>query len=242
MGAQESRSSAKLGATNNLREPQTAIPLGRVAHLTTLPGGNDARISTLSEPFGARATPPGEISLKWRELQPQIEADLEEAAACHAHAGACSEEVRRFLSLVAVGQRQHGRAQLGWINRAVNLSIRPMSDWAQYGFADVWTSPLQTLRSRAGDCEDYAIVKYAVLRELGFAPDDLRVVILEDAQLHAEHAVVAVREDGNWLILDNRTMAILRPEDTRQYRPLFVLNWETAQPIKTAAVDPVTGR
>jgi predicted transglutaminase-like cysteine proteinase len=35
-----------------------------------------------------------------------------------------------------------------------------------------------------------------------------------------EHAVLAVREDQHWLILDNRRMAIVDAADATQYFPL----------------------
>ena len=62
-----------------------------------------------------------------------------------------------------------GRARLGEINRAINLAIRPMSDLAQYGEIDVWSSPLVTFAHGAGDCEDYAIAKFVALRLAGIA-------------------------------------------------------------------------
>jgi len=75
---------------------------------------------------------------------------------------------------------REGRARLGEINRAINLAIRPMSDLAQYGAIDVWSSPLVTFANGAGDCEDYAIAKFAALRHAGISPDDLRIVIMRD--------------------------------------------------------------
>ncbi len=53
---------------------------------------------------------------------------------------------------------REGRARLGEINRAINLAVRPVSDLAQYGQLDVWTSPLVTLTRRRRlrrlcDCE-----------------------------------------------------------------------------------------
>ncbi|HEX5472924.1 MAG TPA: transglutaminase-like cysteine peptidase [Lacipirellulaceae bacterium] len=214
-------------------------PLGSLAGL---PAPNrDA--GAPNEPFGLPTVAPrGEISLKWRELQSRIDVDMEAVANCRVHATACSQAIRRFLSIVELGKGQEGRRQLGWINRAVNLSISPMSDWAQYGYADVWASPLQTLRSGAGDCEDYATVKYAVLRELGFSTNDLRLVILQDSKLQVEHAVVAVRYEGKWSILDNRTMAILDTEQTQNYRALFALDWQNDRPIKTASLTQLTDR
>ncbi len=104
-----------------------------------------------------------------------------------------------------------------------------MSDWAQYGYAQFWASPLQTLSSGAGDCKDYAIVKYAALRELGIAPSDLRLVIVRDDVRQAEHEILAVRYEQNWLILDNLTMAMLDAEQIRHYYPLFVMDYRGAR-------------
>jgi predicted transglutaminase-like cysteine proteinase len=113
------------------------------------------------------------------------------------------------------------------------MAIKPANDWAQYGYDDYWASPLQTLGNGAGDCEDYAIVKYVALRELGVGADDLRIVIVRDDKRLTEHAVVAVRSDRKWLVLDNRTMAILNAEDARNYRPLFALNSTRALVVAT---------
>ena len=91
---------------------------------------------------------------------------------------------------------------------------------------------LQTLASEAGDCEDYAIVKYVALRELGILPDDLRLIIVQDDKRETGHAVVAVRYEQRWLILDNRTMSILDAEDVHYYRPLFALDQQGTHTIR----------
>ena len=196
-----------------------------------------------AEPFGLpAAAAKGTISSKWKELQSRILDDVRALAACRVDESSCPDSARRFLSIVELGQKQEGRARMGTINRAVNLSIRPTSDWAQYGYADFWASPLQTLGNAAGDCEDYAIVKYLVLRELGFSASDLRLVIVRDDKRQAEHAVTAVRYEQRWLILDNRTLAILDAEDARHYRPLYALHQDDARPIATAAIERVISR
>jgi predicted transglutaminase-like cysteine proteinase len=182
----------------------------------------------------------GDISSKWNELQPRIDADKAAIAACHSNQAACSPAASRFLSIVDVARKQEGRVRLGWLNRAVNMAIRPVSDWAQYGLADYWASPLQTLASEAGDCEDYAIVKYAALRELGVSADDLRLMVVQDDKREVGHAVVAVRYEQHWVILDNRTMLILNAEDLHYYRPLFALDQQGTHTIATAALDRIT--
>jgi len=81
-----------------------------------------------------------------------------------------------------------------------------------------------------------------VLRELGISPDDLRLVIAQDEKRAIGHAVVAVRHEQRWLILDNRTMAILDADDVRDYRPLFALDQHGTRAIVTAAIERITNR
>jgi hypothetical protein len=52
---------------------------------------------------------------------------------------------------------------------------------------------------------------------------------------------VAVRQENRWLILDNRTMAILDAEDVRDYRPLVALD-QYDRAIATAGIERVTNR
>lgn len=183
------------------------------------------------EPFNLTATAvqQGDVPARWTELQSRMLTDERALAACGGANSPCPKAAQRLLSIVDLGRKREGRARLGWINRAVNLGIRPMSDWAQYGYAQFWATPLQTLNSGAGDCKDYAIVKYAALRELGFAPGDLRLVIVRDDVRQAEHEVLAVRDGQQWLILDNLTMAMLDAEQIRHYYPLFVMDYRGAR-------------
>ena len=192
---------------------------------------------TPAEPFILRSrSVPTEITTKWSELQSRISVDEKALAACRSGGRPCSQAELRFLSIIELARKREGRTRLGWLNRAINMSIKPVSDWAQYGDSDYWASPLQTLASGTGDCEDYAIVKYVALREVGIDADDLRLVIVQDDKRRTEHAVLAVRYEQKWLILDNLTMAIITAEDVRAYRPLFALN--SASAIAAAGVDP----
>jgi len=99
-----------------------------------------------------------------------------------------------------------------------------MSDLAQYGAADVWSSPLATFAQGAGDCEDYAIAKFAALRQAGVPAEDLRIIIMRDVFHGEDHAVTAAKLDGHWLMLDNRRMAMVEDTYVRNYRPLFVMD------------------
>ncbi len=88
-----------------------------------------------------------------------------------------------------------------------------------------WASPLEFL-TRSGDCEDYAIFKYALLRHLGLPMDALRVVLLRQVGNTRAHAVLAAQVDGTTYILDNLSELVLPPEALVNYRPVISFNEE----------------
>jgi predicted transglutaminase-like cysteine proteinase len=167
----------------------------------------------------------GPLREKWRKVERKLDDERVQIALCDGDRERCaSPAALRFLAIVDSARGREGRARLGEVNRAVNLAIRPMSDQAQYGEADVWTSPLVTFSHGAGDCEDYAIAKYVALLQAGILPDDLRIVIIRDTIRDEDHAVAMARLDGHWLALDNRRMAMVEDDNLRNYRPLYVID------------------
>ena len=180
-----------------------------------------------SEPFGLFTTAlvAGGLHDKWLGLQRRLDDEMVQLALCDGDRDGCvSPAALRLLAIVDAARQRAGRAQLGEINRAINLAIRSVSDEAQYGETDVWASPLATFIRGAGDCEDYAIAKFAALRLAGLEANDLRILIVRDAVRGEDHAVAAARLDGHWLTLDNRRMAMIDDADIRDYRPTFVMD------------------
>ncbi len=101
---------------------------------------------------------------KWLRVERKLDDERVQLALCDGDRDRCaSPAALRFLAIVDNARSREGRARLGEINRAINLAIRPMSDEAQYGQLDVWSSPLVTFAHGAGDCEDYAIAKFVAL-------------------------------------------------------------------------------
>jgi predicted transglutaminase-like cysteine proteinase len=186
-------------------------------------------------PFGLAATHSGGLAERWRILQPVIVIERQAVARCRAEPSSCTPAAAKFAAVVAAGQARTGLARIGEINRAVNLAIRPTSDLAQYGVADIWASPLMTFASGAGDCEDYAIAKYEALLEAGVAPQDVRLVVVHNRTAHEDHMVAAARIDGRWLILDNRTMRLVADADVDDLTPLAVLDGPQPAPAVVAA-------
>ena len=197
---------------------------------TSEPAGSlDISVAS-AEPFGlpALALSGGGLRAKWLGAARKIDDERVQLALCDGDRDHCaSEAALKLLAIVDEGRASDGRARLGQINRAINLAIHPISDLAQYGEIDVWSSPLVTFDRGAGDCEDYAIAKFVALRLAGIAAEDLRIVVLHDVLQNEDHAVAAARLDGHWLMLDNRRMAMIDDAHVRNYRPLFVID-ETA--------------
>jgi predicted transglutaminase-like cysteine proteinase len=187
-----------------------------------LPDQENGKIPRL---FGLDTEPVawGTLLEKWHRVKAESAHDLEVVEQCRA-SGPCSVPAQKLIDLASEGASRSGRARVGLINRAVNFAITPVSDEAQWGVPDRWSGPLETLRSKRGDCEDYAILKYVALLEAGLSKADLKIVILKNRLPNEDHAAVAARADGQWLILDNRTLTLVRDMDVARAIPIFVLD------------------
>jgi predicted transglutaminase-like cysteine proteinase len=203
------------------------LPTELIAGSVNSPGMVEAA-SRSKEPFGistAKVTT-GALLEKWLVVEREIDAERLALKICEENRASCrSQAALEFLAIVDSGRILDGRAQLGEINRAINLKIKPMSDLALYGTEDFWSSPLATFAKGAGDCEDYAIAKFVALQEAGISADDLRIVILRDDIREEDHAVVAARLNGRWLMLDNLHMIMVADQQVRDYyHPIFLID------------------
>jgi predicted transglutaminase-like cysteine proteinase len=202
-------------------------PASDLAAGTLLSPGSADLVRKSAEPFGVFAfrLSGGGLREKWLGVQGRLDDERVQLALCEGDRERCaSPAALRFLAIVDNAKAREGRARLGEINRAINLAIHPMSDLAQYGEIDVWSSPLLTFTTGSGDCEDYAIAKFVALHRAGIPPEDLRIVIMHDTIRGENHAVAAARLGGHWLILDNRRMTMVEDAHIRNYRPLYVID------------------
>jgi predicted transglutaminase-like cysteine proteinase len=185
------------------------------------------------EPFGLFTfrAPQGLLWRKWREIETEMTAELPSIARCQARPDACSPAEARFVAIVEEAKARDGRTRLKVVNRRVNAAIRYVADIAQWHVADLWSAPLDarhkgSFETGLGDCEDYAIAKYTALRAAGTPAADLKVLLVRDNAVHMAHAVLAARDSGRWLILDNRWSQLAEDTELRQFTPLFALNDE----------------
>jgi predicted transglutaminase-like cysteine proteinase len=201
------------------------------------------RIVRGAEPFDLEASAPvtGTIQHKWTGIKQKLPRESRSLAICRANGDACTSAAKRFLAIIDKAAAREGWTRIAEINRAINLSIKPIDDMTQYGVRDRWASPLMTFASGAGDCEDYAIAKYVALREIGFEDNDLRLVIVHNHAASEDHAVAAVRHENRWLILDNKTLEIRRDDNIAHFDPLFVVDSGGVRRAEARAPNPEHG-
>jgi predicted transglutaminase-like cysteine proteinase len=112
--------------------------------------------------------------------------------------------------------------QMRQVNTRLNAA-RYITDPTNWGVDDYWATLAQFLR-RDGDCEDYAIAKYMLLKQLGVPIADMRVVIVMDLNLNIPHAILAVNTETETYILDNQNTDIVLDSSIRHYRPYYSIN------------------
>jgi predicted transglutaminase-like cysteine proteinase len=113
--------------------------------------------------------------------------------------------------------------QLYAVNEYFNR-IPYMEDPQNYGVRDYWADPREFVARNAGDCKDYALAKYAALRELGWPRSSLMIMVIRDHRAAVDHAALAVRHGGRWHLLDNRADRLLTWADVPWYQPIYGVN------------------
>lgn len=94
------------------------------------------------------------------------------------------------------------------VNATVNMVIKPESDEELYGREEVWTYP-----DKAGDCEDYVLLKRQLLINDGISASDLLITVVRKPDGEG-HAVLTVRTQRGDYILDNLTGKVMLWKDT----------------------------
>jgi len=184
---------------------------------------------TISSYSNAMSAPLGEVSQthqspavmfeKWRTMLDRHAST--KAGACAGESNGClpHDVLARLYKLRSDSQME----QLKSVNKLVNR-VRYRSDKRQYGTNDYWASPAEFFANGKGDCEDYSIAKYFALRELGFATQDMRLIIAKDSKTNEYHAVLSVNVGGQFYILDNRTSGIKIDVNVPSLKPIYALN------------------
>jgi predicted transglutaminase-like cysteine proteinase len=99
-------------------------------------------------------------------------------------------------------------------------------DISHWGQKDYWATPLETLVSNGGDCEDFTIAKYFTLKSLGVPEEKMRLTYVKSKTLNQAHMVLTYyqRPDVDPLVLDNLINEIVPASERKDLVPVYTFN------------------
>ena len=114
------------------------------------------------------------------------------------------------------------------VNASVNARVMYTADKEQYKQDDYVAAPVETLTSNKGDCEDYAMLKYHVLRAMGVPENRLYIALVntEGKEDGLDHAVLVVNaadtgQKSRFVVLENGAGVELASDLKYSYYTLF---------------------
>lgn len=136
-----------------------------------------------------RALSPSDFS----GLEAQIDAAIEDARAAASSGDLCKSESALKTLSISINQKLQSAGRI---------------DSAYFKQADYWQTTHEALKikidlGRYGDCEDFAILKYWVLRRAGCSPDQMYIGVLSGLGRQQDHAVLLVNGTSSTIVLDN---------------------------------------
>lgn len=110
------------------------------------------------------------------------------------------------------------------VNLGVNRDVRYSEDQSLYGKLDYWASPDEAIERMAGDCEDAAILKMAILTSSGFPKDKMFLTIGRDLVTRNAHAVLTAEVNGEFFVLDQLSQKLVRADNYQDFAPFLTIS------------------
>jgi predicted transglutaminase-like cysteine proteinase len=140
------------------------------------------------------------------------------------------------LAIAAAARGLPPEAQLRAVSAAVNAAGRWREDEE-----DRWLAPAEFLRD-GGDCEDFAVAKFAVLSQLGWPADRMWVVAMRESPIQLAHAVLVVMRGDEAEVLDSLSDAVAPLSALDWYRPAYSVGpgrrWSHYWPLPEWPAEP----
>lgn len=143
-----------------------------------------------------------------------------------------ADRVQQLQRQIPQWQALTERDKLARVNDFFNRMLQFSSDAALWKQADYWATPGEMLGLGAGDCEDFTIIKYFTLKELGIPVQRLRLTYVRariggpSSNITQAHMVLTyyATPEAQPLVLDNLLNEI-RPASRRpDLEPVFSFN------------------
>ena len=144
----------------------------------------------------------------------------------HSYGNRAEYRVKAWQRLINDNQHRSDFEKLTLVNDFFNKHIEFVDDIKHWNKEDYWATPLETLITEGGDCEDFSIAKYFTLRALGIAEDTVRMMYVKALDYNQAHMVVIyIPNKGDYpLVLDNINRDIVSANQRRDLKPVYSFN------------------
>lgn len=134
--------------------------------------------------------------------------------------------MEKWEELVSSSRKIPEMEKLEKVNLFFNKNIWFTDDIRHWRKEDYWATPMETMATLAGDCEDFTIAKYFTLRELGVDDERLRLTYVRARNPNQAHMVLAYFPTRNSepLVLDNLTDRIRPASKRKDLTPVYSFN------------------
>ncbi len=198
-----------------------------IASLTMTPLGGPSEAVPLQEAITPAAKPALPLFYQaplaqWPRVLEEHDALMASYESCLSGKGKCENHITHWQAFLRAQTRRPPLEQLIAVNKFMNARPYKQDNWL-YDASDYWAGVSDFLQ-HSGDCEDFAIAKYFSLRQLGFNPDTMQVMLVYDVYSGTDHAVLRVALDDKVYFLDNREDLIDRAGFEKRYRPHIAFN------------------
>ena len=100
-----------------------------------------------------------------------------------------------------------------------------IEDQPNWGKSEFWATSYEFLK-KSGDCEDYSITKYMLLKEAGIPVENMRIFSVRVRSLGGiGHAILVVYQGNKAMVLDNRVAPVMDESLVRgEFQPAISMN------------------
>lgn len=144
------------------------------------------------------------------------------------------QKAARFArNIESAGGREADTLQI--VNDAINGQMKWVDDKTHWGTDDYWATPAESSSSAGGDCEDFSIAKYYLLKELGVPLERLRITYVRALKLGGQaHMILAYyeRPGAEPLILDNMEPRVRPASQRADLDPVYSFNDDEVQIVQ----------
>lgn len=161
---------------------------------------------------------------QWNRAKAVMAKDMPIMTACLQSEAQCrTDALKMWRQMMVKAQQSDEATRLNLVNRFFN-QWSYVSDQENYGVSEYWAAPLEFM-NKGGDCEDFAIAKYASLQLLGYTDQHMRIIAVVDTSRGGMgHAVLSMATRAGTVILDNRSTVVYADAAQTAYVPRFGVN------------------